>query len=162
MTKKVVWESAFQYNNDIDLLIGTPVLTKNNDFSVSASFSAKFIPYRLDIDVYDEPGDILEIPPYTITAYLRCNKITLHTLSIQDFAYDSYQGSPLIFTSNTDPPDTNPVSGTVTIQPLQVPPTYVTTSVTYGTLVILVKQDRSRFSKANAFQFGSVNASSST
>jgi hypothetical protein len=155
MKKVVVFDTSFTFNNDINLLIGTPTITKNNDFSVSATFSANYIPYRLDLDVYDEPGDILEVPPYTITAYLTCNSFLIRTLgNMQQFLYDGYQGTPLTFTSNTDPPDTNPVSGSVTITPLPLPPTgYTTTGVKYGTLAFVVKQTRSRFEKINAFQF---------
>src|SRR5437870_5344909 len=98
MTKVVKWDNSFTFNNDNNLLIGTPTLTKNNDFSVSCPFSGQYIPYRLDIDTYID--GVLQVPPYQISAYLTCNSFAIHTNSNQDFAYPGYQGTPLTFTSN--------------------------------------------------------------
>jgi hypothetical protein len=64
MTNKVVFDTSFAFNSDNNLLVDTPVISLNHDFSLSCNFTADWISNPMDIQPYTEPGDIIQIVPY--------------------------------------------------------------------------------------------------
>lgn len=126
------------------ILVGTPTLIKNNDGSLSCSFTANFITLPASLGG----------PGYRLIAYLSCRNGTIqlnciNNITNQSVAYTRsfgmIQGQQELWTTTQDPPDTTLLNGNVSLVSPTICDAGNTTqieSVTYTTVELALQQNR--------------------
>jgi hypothetical protein len=84
----------------MNLIIEDPILTKNHDYSITCSFKIHYVTLSIAVP---NPS----VSAYSLRSYLKCEGGTFGKL----------EGKDLVFESNSDPPPTDTISGTVSLIP---------------------------------------------
>jgi hypothetical protein len=84
----------------MNVIVEDPILTKNQDYSITCSFKIQYVTLPTAIP---NPS----VSAYGLRCYLQCEGGTFGKL----------EGKHLVFESNSDPPQADTISGTVSLAP---------------------------------------------
>lgn len=84
----------------MNIIVGDPVLTKNKDYSLSCSFRIQYLTLPVAVP---NPN----VSAYSLRCYLTC----------EDGTFGKLDGKPLLFETNSDPPPSDIITGTVSLVP---------------------------------------------